>query len=280
MHGVLLSLALCMQPPVGDDAHTFEALVEQADAARDEGQHADAANLHLDAFDKLPPDQQVGLIGEIALDNAIDSVNRAQAQPQGDEVRLRLAQTLAAALRAREAAALSDAADPPPQRWREVLETLEAEEAKRQAAEAHEPRAVLLTPPDEGRGDHEAAQRGARAGMASGLLLTAGGVGLIASGVATRVRVDGIADERRLQPGHGLSTPDVAAYDAALDDWQANGRLTSTVMIAGGATATVAGVALAAWSGMRLRRHKRAEFSWVPVAGPTQAGLTLRVRHR
>ena len=245
------SLVRAAVEPAGDPA-AAEALLAQADAARNRGAWDEAARLFSAAYAELPS-SLVRELGETTVTFAIEAYAR-EAESKGDASR-RAALDLIARFEA-DLAALPEPAPLPP-----AIAKKRAELEAAIVVEQPSPPPPLTEPP---RGRDERATPSTTAGPAAATSWALVGVGsaAIVAGVATAVwgsRMLPIARERLEERGRDLRMPELD--DAYLDENRRRGRIVMGV----GAGIAIVGLPLLVWGIVRIVRAREA------AAAPTAA---------
>lgn len=258
------------EPTPSDGAEDSYGLMVQAEQQREAGDHAAAARSYAAAYRALSEVEQAGLMGEIALENALADYGLAY---EGARQEVPLLEEWVALLegfvegrarlhRAGQAEAVPPSLEAELTRLRALLGEVRA------SSEVAEPDGVdgsesvgsvaawsRSSPADEGG-------RGRRRSdvviLASGLTSLVGGAGLIAGGAWNFGEIDRRKQAQRVALEEGEFTYGVREqYLAQLDDWQEGQRGTATGLVVGGSVLAAVGVGLIAWSAVRMRSRNR-----------------------
>lgn len=254
------------------ESGSFDALMADADAARSNNDSSAALRLHVRAHRALAPADRVGLMGEIAIENALDDLD---ASPMPEEDGAALHPWLVQAVDERQAAHRRDEAGPVPERW---LTTLEALTPPEPPPEPEVEAPIAPAPVDPAPARRTTPTRD-RALLGTGIGLTLAGAGLLGGGIAVLGRVADQPEEPQWPSPSAAQSPEADAYRDDLDQWQSRGRGIGTGLIVGGALVATGGIVLTTWSAVRMRKQ-RLDLAFAPWWSGTGGGLAVRIGGR
>lgn len=288
---------------------SFDEWIEQATAQRERESFSESARSFVAAVEVLPEDEQVGLMAEIAINNAVDDYRLAQVREPGNmallEEELEFLERLDRAYAKAGAEAMPPALVDELERVRTGLAELRrgrqgqgkeavmnAEAAKRaeaarktEAAEAAREADALRSAEAARKGDQEAKRRRVvdRAILGSGVVSFVGGTALVASGAWNLGNIRQRGDEllAEVESSTARTADDRAAVREQIEDWQARWRGIGTGLVVGGAVAMAAGVGLTAWGAVRMRKRQtgsRRASVVSPIVARERVGLQVTVR--
>lgn len=284
--------------PTDAQAPDFEGLMAEADQQRAQGEDAAAARSYAAAYRALPEADRAGPLGELAVDNALTSYGRAyEARPEDlvllEESVALIEEHIATSTKAHDA---GEAQEVPPRFEEERVRLTAQLEAAREATsppeEDAEPEPLELEPVEPGPVDPEpvepeANRRADVAILSSGAVVLAGGVALIAGGGWSFGEIDR-QRQARLNAldqalDDGLTTTPLTPedYRAELAEWSGQRRGVATGLVVAGSVLAAAGIGLAAWGAVRMRRSgratKRRASLWVPLVSQERVGMSMTV---
>jgi hypothetical protein len=261
------------------DPQAFAERRSRAEEQRAAGRYSESARSFASAYDALSEREQAGLKGEIAVSNAVDDFKLAQEQaPEelallAEEVALLerfegnpkrkeampvgLAEELARVKarveevrRVREEAAAAEERRKAEEQ-RKAEEAAKAEEQRKAQTGADDRVEVLDDEPPPRR-------KGGAAILGVGVASMVGGVALVASGAWNLGNVRRRGDEllATIEAEAG-GTPEMRdALRGEVEAWRKDWRGIGTGLVVGGAVLAAAGVGLATWGVVRMRRGK------------------------
>ncbi|MCX4243458.1 hypothetical protein [Paraliomyxa miuraensis] len=289
----------------------FDRLMAQAEAQRNEGDHAAAARSYAAAHRSLPEGERSGLMGELAVDNALASY-RAAYERDPDEMAL-LGEPIVLLrefldLRTRDHQA-GTAEEVPfrlqmeQERLRSELRSIRKQRKETEIIEAAEAAAALSSPPAEQEDEPRTKKtrtktprtktpktknkqpRGSEVYdvwiLVGGSVALASGVTLLGGGLWNMAQVGKRARARRDALDQGTYSADRRSeYLDDLDEWEGRWRRVGSTMAVTGSLLLAAGGGLTTWGVLRMQRHeqgrRRASLS-VPVLSRERIGLSLTV---
>ena len=299
--GLLSIVQAASESAPSDGAEDSYGLMVQAERQREAGDHAAAARSYAAAYRALSEVEQAGLMGEIALENALTDYGVAyKGAPQEVALLEEWVALLEGFVEGRAKLHRAGQAEAVPASLEAELTRLRARfDEVRASPEVAEPDGVDGS---ESVGSVDAsspawsrsslADQGRRRSdvviLASGLTSLVGGAALVAGGAWNFGEIDRRKRAQRVALEEGEFT-DAAReqYLAQLDDWQGGQRDTATGLVVGGSVLAAVGVGLIAWSAVRMRRrnrdrnHGRASRQRVSGGGPMisrgRVGLVVTV---
>ena len=303
--------------PTEDDAPSDLDLMDQADAKRQDGAHAEAASLYARAYRARPEAERADALGEVIVRAALVDYQLALEQDPDDVALLRAqAELFQEFLLARKP-------DPSTQDIAELLAKLDArlqalEQAQRAAEEApledEQTRAQVgeeepepaSEPVAVGVGSRPPVERAAPAKRPSaktldvvllsvGATSTAGGLALIAGSTAMfyarrkaanagvdrfNAIVAELEDMPRTPEQEQSDADAIARYIEDTNAYRQANRARAIALSVTGSILAAAGIGVSTWAILRMRRHRRQpsnRASLSPVLGRRHAGVHLAV---
>lgn len=272
------------------DGVDYDGLMAAADSERTRGEHAAAARSYTAAYQALPEADQPGLMGELAIDNALVEYGEAHEE-QPEELAL-LEEPLALLdafieTRARaHAAGLAEAVPPRLEQERERLRAMLEEARIASMPEPEEPvdEVSPISPviEDEPTQDRPGNRKADVTIVASGVALLVGGAALVGSGIWNFATVNRQVQSRRTALDAGLFTDEAQdEFLADLSQWENRWRGTATGLVVAGSILAATGVGLTTWGAVRMRRNgrasKRQASVGVPLVSRGRVGVVLTV---
>lgn len=261
------------------DSTDFDGLMATADAERDRGEHATAARSYAAAYQALPQTEQAGLMGELAIDNALAEYGKAQdEQPDGLALLKEPLALLEGFIEIRTQAHGAGKAEGVPPQLEQERDRLRAALEQARAASRPEPEQIEDTAPVDSSlpdNEHELTEdrpvnrKADVAIVASGAVLLVGGAALIGSGAWNFGAVDRQVQDRQTGLGEGQFTDEAREqYLANLSQWEDQWRGTATGLVVAGSVLAVAGIGLTTWGVLRMRRNSRTSKQRASVGAP------------
>lgn len=254
----------------------FDRLMAQAEQQRDSGDHAAAARSYAAAYRGSSQADQSGLLGELAIDNALSAYAKAREQDPEELAFLEEPEALLADfITVRAQAHGAGAAEVVPERLEHDLERLRADiEQLRADIERRSRPSVVESPvevPTQRRHAGEAI-------LSGGVVALVGGAVLVGSGAWTVVTVNRRAEARLDELDRGTYSEERRGeFRAELSAWQDRWRRTSTGLVVAGSLLAAAGVGLTTWGAVRLRRDRRTSRRWSGLPMVVQGGVGVMV---
>lgn len=252
------------------EAADFDGLMEQAERQRSDGDHAAAARSYAAAYRGLADADKSGLLGELAIDNAL-AAHSESSEAQATELASleELAAMLDDFITVRSRAHEAGEAEAVPERLVQELEWLRVQIDERGRSEAD----VAQGPADRdssggdpsGRNpsDRPARARGPRfnanlAILSGGVVAVVGGVVLLGTGAWNFGTVNRESEARLDALDSGSYSPQRRQdFEAELSAWQDQWRGTATGLVVAGSLLAVAGIGLTTWGALRMRSDRR-----------------------
>ncbi|MEX1365219.1 MAG: hypothetical protein AB1Z98_18980, partial [Nannocystaceae bacterium] len=253
---------------------------------RKDGEHAAAARSYAAAYRGLSDADKYGLLGELAVDNALvahSEANETQAQELAslEELAALLDDFITVRTRAHEAGE----AEAVPERLVQELEWLRVEIDEQQRPEpgvargpaAHGPAAHGPTGgPSRARSPRSNANL---AILSGGAIALVGGVALLGTGAWNFAAVNRESQARLDALDSGTYSPQRrAGFEAELSAWQDQWRGTATGLVVAGSLLAAAGIGLTTWGVLRMRSDRSTARRWsVGVPMIVRGGLGMMV---
>jgi len=260
---------------------TFDELMNLAEQQRDAGDHAKAARSYATAYRGLSDADKPGLLGELAIDNALVAYDEASEQSEDQALLEELETLLGDFVTVRTHAHDAGTAEAVPETLERELERLRAtlDQRRAEAAQADQPDEPPPPPVPRPHALDTSIEI-----FSGGVVALVGGMVLVGVGAWNFAVVNRRAATQLDALEQGMYSPQRQdAFRTELSAWQDQWRRTATGLVIAGSLLTATGIGLTTWGAIRWRRNRRAwdqqrTVGWRPLVVPGGAGVYMNLR--